>query len=129
MHLYRDRFQPGALAKPHAILALSVFCAETAEAAARLSSSVLLSFAQLRAGRAGRMPSPDEALSHVYTPEEQATVTLFRRLQIIGTPERVRAAIERVAESTSADEVMLATHAFDPAARVRSYELVAGAFS
>jgi luciferase family oxidoreductase group 1 len=129
MQLYRERFRPGALAQPHAILALSAFCAESEAAAMRMAASVLLSFAQLRAGRAGRMPSPDEALSHVYTPEEQATAESFRRLQIIGTPERVRAAIERVVESTHADEVMIATHAFDPAARVRSYELVARAFS
>jgi luciferase family oxidoreductase group 1 len=129
MHLYRQRFQPGALAKPHAILALSVFCAESEDAAERMASSVLLSFAQLRAGRAGRMPSPDEALSHAYTPEEQATVALFRKLQILGTPRSVRASIERVVASTAADEVMLATHAFDPAARIRSYELVAGAFA
>jgi luciferase family oxidoreductase group 1 len=129
MRLYRQRFQAGALAKPHAILALSVFCAETEEAATRMASSVLFSFAQLRAGRAGRMPSPDAALSHAYTPEEQATVALFRKLQILGTPERVRASIERVVARTAADEVMLATHAFDPAARIRSYELVAAAFA
>jgi luciferase family oxidoreductase group 1 len=129
MRSYRERFQPGALEKPHAILALSVFCADTEDAAQRMASSVLLSFAQLRAGRPGRMPSPEQALAHVYTPEEQATVAQFRRLQIIGTPERVRAAIERVVESTAADEVMLATHAYDSAARVRSYELVAGAFA
>jgi luciferase family oxidoreductase group 1 len=129
MRLYRQRFQAGALARPHAILALSVFCAETEEAATRMASSVLFSFAQLRAGRAGRMPSPDAALSHAYTPEEQATVALFRKLQILGTPERVRASIERVVARTAADEVMLATHAFDPAARIRSYELVAAAFA
>jgi luciferase family oxidoreductase group 1 len=129
MHLYRERFQPGPLDKPHAILALSVFCAETNDAAERMASSVLLSFAQLRAGRPGRMPSPEQALAHVYTPEERATAAQFRRLQILGTPERVRAAIERVVESTAADEVMLATHAYDAAARVRSYELVAGAFA
>jgi luciferase family oxidoreductase group 1 len=129
MRLYRERFQPGSLDKPHAILALSVFCADTEDAAQRMASSVLLSFAQLRAGQPGRMPSPEQALAHVYTPEEQATVAQFRRLQILGTPARVRAAIERVVESTAADEVMLATHAYDSAARVRSYELVAGAFA
>ena len=129
MRLYRERFQPGALEKPHAILALSVFCADTEVAAERMASSVLLSFAQLRAGAPGRMPSPEVALAHQYTPEERATVAQFRRLQILGTPDRVRAAIERVVESTRADEVMLATHAFDPAERVRSFELVAGAFA
>jgi luciferase family oxidoreductase group 1 len=129
MHLYRERFRPGPFGRPHAILALSAFCADTEDAAQRMASSVLLSFAQLRAGQPGRMPSPEQALAHVYTPQEQATVAQFRRLQILGTPERVRAAIERVVESTAADEVMLATHAYDPAARVRSYQLIAGAFA
>ena len=49
--------------------------------------------------------------------------------QLAMVSDRRHVCIERVAESTSADEVMIATHAFDPAARVRSYELVAGAFS
>ena len=129
MRLYRERFQPGALEKPHAILALSVFCAETEAAAARMASSLLLSFAQLRAGTPGRMPSPEQALAHQYTPEQRVTVAQFQRLQILGTPDRVRSAIERVVESTGADEVMLATHAFDPAERIRSFELVAGAFA
>ena len=128
LRLYRERFQPGALEKPHAILALSVFCAEEEAAATRMASSMLLAFAQLRAGRAGRMPSPEEALAHRYTPEEEAGIAQFRRLQIVGTPDRVRGAIERVVELTLADEVMIATHAHDPAARIRSYELVAAAF-
>ena len=94
-----------------------------------MASSVLLSFAQLRAGKAGRMPSPEEAMAHEFTPEERATASLFRRLQIIGTPSQARAGIEDVVARTSADEVMLATHAWDPAARIKSYELIAGAFA
>ena len=43
-----------------------------------------------------------------------------------GCPADAR--IEAVAAQTAADEVMIATHAFDPSARVRSYELVAQAF-
>ena len=128
MLAYRKRFQPGALAKPHAILALSVFCADEEATASRMAASMLLAFAQLRAGRPGRMPSPEEALQHRFSAEEEAAIAQFRRLQIVGTPERVRSGIERVAELTQADEVMIATHAHDPAARVRSYELIAAAF-
>jgi luciferase family oxidoreductase group 1 len=129
MRSYRERFQPGALAKPHAILAVSAFCSAEESDAARLASSMLLAFAQLRAGRPGRMPSPEEALQHRFTPEEEAAIAQFRRLQIVGTPDQVRRGIERVAALTRADEVMIATHAHDPAARVRSYELIAEAFS
>ena len=130
MRAYRAEFSThGVLDKPHAILALSVFCADTEAAAQRMASSALLSFVQLRSGRPGRMPSPDEAMSHVFTPEEQALVASYKKLQIIGTPEQVRTRIEDIVARTEADEVMIATHAWDPAARIRSYELVAETFN
>jgi alkanesulfonate monooxygenase SsuD/methylene tetrahydromethanopterin reductase-like flavin-dependent oxidoreductase (luciferase family) len=129
MRVYRAGFSTsGVLAKPHAILALSVFCADTEEAAQRMASSALLSFVQLRSGRPGRMPTPDEAMAHVFTPEEQALVASYKRLQIVGTPVQVRHRIEEIVARTEADEVMIATHAADLAARIRSYELVAAAF-
>ena len=55
-------------------------------------------------------------------------VDFYKSLQIIGTPDQVRARIADVVARTEADEVMLVTHAFEPAARLRSYELVAQAF-
>src|SRR5271168_2903442 len=129
MHAYRSGFFPtGMLDKPYAILALSVFCADTQEAAERMASSMLLSFALLRTGHPGRLPSPEEALSHVYTPEEEKIVAFFKKLRIVGTPEQVRARIQDIATRSEANEVMIATHAFDPAARIRSCELVAQAF-
>jgi luciferase family oxidoreductase group 1 len=129
MHAYRTGFFPnGMLDKPYAILALSVFCADTDEEAQRMASSMLLSFALLRTGHPGRLPSPEEAMSHVFTPEEQKIVAFFKKLRIVGTPEQVRERIQDIATRSEADEVMIATHAYDPAARIRSYELVAQAF-
>src|ERR1700728_2111190 len=129
MRAYRSGFFPnGMLDKPYAILALSVFCADTEEAAERMASSMLLSFALLRTGHPGRLPSPEEAMAHVYTPEEDKIVAFFKKIRIVGTPEHVRARIEDIASRSEADEVMIATHAYDPAARIRSYELVAQAF-
>jgi luciferase family oxidoreductase group 1 len=130
MHAYRSGFFPnGMLDKPYAILALSVFCADTQEAAERMASSMLLSFARLRTGHPGRLPSPEEAMAHVYSPEEQKIVEFFRKIRIVGTPDKVRARIQELATRSQADEVMIATHAYDPAARIRSYELIAQAFN
>jgi luciferase family oxidoreductase group 1 len=129
MRLYRERFVPGPLARPHAILALAVFCAETREEATRIASSIRVTFAQLRTGTPGRLPSPDEALAYPFTPEERASVAYLDRLQILGTPPEVKSAIEAAVARTGADEAMLATHAFDPAARQRSYELIARVFA
>ncbi len=129
MRAYRERFRPGRLERPHAILALSVFCADTDEAAKRIASSVLVSIAKLRAGSPERMPSPDEALAYVFTPAEEVAIAAFRRVQIVGTPAHVRERIEHVVARTRADEVMLASHTSEPEARLRSYELVAGALA
>src|SRR5678815_1650744 len=78
-----------------------------------------LSFVRLRSGHPGRMPSPDEAMAHVYTPEEQVLVASYRKLQIVGTPEQVRGRIEDIVARTQADEVMIATHARVQVPRVR----------
>ena len=130
MRAYRAQFsKDGVLPRPHAILALSVFCADTEAAAQRMASSALLSFVQLRSGRPERMPGPDEAMSHQFTPEEQALVASYKKLQIVGTPAQVRARVEEIVARTGADEVMIATHAAELAARIRSYELVAEAFA
>ncbi|AKV04192.1 Luciferase-like [Labilithrix luteola] len=129
MLAYRARFNTeGALEKPHAILALSVFCAETDEAAERMASSMRLSFLQLRNGRPGRLPSPETALAYPFSPAEENTIAGYKRLQIAGNPNVVRAQILAMAERTRADEIMIATHAYDHAARLRSYELLADAF-
>jgi luciferase family oxidoreductase group 1 len=129
MRAYRAEFVTSNPATtPHAILALSVFCADTDEEAERMASSMRLSFVQLRAGRPGRLPHPDVATAHVFTPDEQGIADFFANLAIVGTPAYVRGRIEDAVERTQADEVMIVTHAFDPAARLRSYELLAQAF-
>jgi luciferase family oxidoreductase group 1 len=130
MRAYRQGFtRGGPLERPHAILALSVFCAETEEAATRMASSMLLSFVQLRTGRPGPLPSPDEVLAYAFSREEHSVVEFYRRLQIVGTPAQCRARIEELVARTNADEVMIVTHAFDTSLRLRSYELLAEAFA
>jgi luciferase family oxidoreductase group 1 len=129
MRAYRELFTGGGpFAKPYAVLALSVFCADTEDAATRMASSMLLSFVQLRLGRPVRLPSPDEAMAHVFSRDEQSIADMYKRLQIVGTPEQCRGRIEDAVARTNADEVMIATHAYDAAARAHSYELLAGAF-
>ncbi len=129
MLAYRSQFQAnGTLEAPHAILAVSVICAETAAEATRLASSMQLSWVRLRSGRPSKIPSPETALGHPYTPQEAAVAEGYRQLQIVGTPATVRERIETLAARTQADEVMITTVTHDPAARIRSYQLLAEAF-
>ncbi|TSD88081.1 LLM class flavin-dependent oxidoreductase [Mycobacterium sp. KBS0706] len=129
MHLYRANFQPSpAMRAPHSILTVSVYCAEDAAEAERLAAPHQLSWVRLRTNRPGLLPSPEEALSYPYTAEEKRVAENSRRNQIVGTPETVKAEIERLAGETAASEVMITSMIHDHAARLRSYELVAKAF-
>lgn len=128
MRAYREQFKPGALEQPHAILTVSVVCAPTDEEAERLASSVILSFVRARTGQRGRLPSPEQALAHPYTPWEREVAESIRALQIIGSPATVKRQVEALVERTAADEVMVMTNTFGQAERLRSYELLAESF-
>jgi luciferase family oxidoreductase group 1 len=128
MRDYRDRFRPGSLDRPHAILALAAFAAESDADAERLAASSMRSFIDLRAGRPRRLQAPDVALATPLGPDEEPIARWFRSLAIIGSPSVVRGEIEARAARSGADEVMIATHAFDAGERRRSFDLVAEAF-
>jgi luciferase family oxidoreductase group 1 len=126
---YRDAFQPSVdFPEPHAVLAAAVVCASTDDEARRLASTMELAWSQIRTGRFEALASPETALAYSYSPSERAAAEMYRRLAIVGSPETVRAEIERRAAAAQADEVMVTTNVYDPAARLRSYELLAEAF-
>jgi luciferase family oxidoreductase group 1 len=130
MRAYRAQFQPSRhRGAPHAILALSVTCAEDDETADRLAASQDVAWLHLAAGRPIALPTVEDALRYPWTPAEELQRRSVRQRRVIGSPARVRAAIERLVEATRADEVIATTMVHDHAARVRSYELLAEAFS
>jgi alkanesulfonate monooxygenase SsuD/methylene tetrahydromethanopterin reductase-like flavin-dependent oxidoreductase (luciferase family) len=105
-----------------------VVCADTDERARFLSATLDLSWVRLRTGRPSPLASPEEALAYPYTPEERAAVRGYRALHCVGSPETVRAQLEKLIEETGADELMITTMIYSQEERLRSYELVAEAF-
>ncbi|WP_412061766.1 LLM class flavin-dependent oxidoreductase [Rubrivirga sp. IMCC45206] len=127
---YRAAFEPSpAFPAPHAILAVSVVCADTDEEARRLAHTMELAWARIRTGRFEPLPSPEEALAHDYTPAEAQAVAQYRQIAVVGDPGTVRAELQRRADAAGADELMVTTTVHDPAARLRSYDLLADAFA
>lgn len=130
LELYRESFRPSeTLAKPYAMIAAGVICAESDERARFLAGSSALSFLRLRQGRPGRVPSPEEAAAYSYSDLEQAFITDRQATQLIGAPDTVRSGLTELLKRTEADELMLTTQTYSPADRLRSFELVAGAVS
>ena len=116
---YRERAE-----HPRTAIGVWAIAADTDEEAERLSSSIAMSFAMLRQGRPIPVPTPERAMRYL----AQHGDPHKGRRRIIGTPEKVRAGIEQVAEEYGAEEVIVVTITHDHEARRRSYELIAEAF-
>jgi luciferase family oxidoreductase group 1 len=126
LDLYRSHFRPSEmLGEPYAMVAAAVVCADTDERARWLAGPGALSFLRLRAGRPGPLPSPEEAAAYPYNELERAFVQDRQDTQLIGSPETVRRGLAELLKATAADELMITTMVFDPADRLRSFELIA----
>ena len=129
MRAYRDNFQPSQmLAKPYAILAVAAMCADTAEEAERIAATADLNIVRRVKGDYLPLESPDAAQGFPYTPIDRDRIAHNRERLFVGTPDMVKARLEKLAEATGADEIMITGMIFDHDARKRSYSLLAEAF-
>jgi luciferase family oxidoreductase group 1 len=129
-HTYRRHFRPSARhAEPRVMLALSALAAPSAEEAEELAATIDLWRLRVPRGVDLPVPSLEEARAYPYTAYDREEIAYNRRRLTLGAPSTVRARIEALAAAHEADEAMILTIAPDYAARTRSYELLADAFS
>lgn len=133
MRFYREQFRPSEqFQQPHAILAASVICADTDEAAEDLALSVVYAFYSLQRGRAhGAMLSPAEVKAQLNDPAVAQDFGLMRSIRdrhIVGSPSAVKAQLDALISRTQADELMILSMIHDHQARVHSYDLLADVF-
>lgn len=122
---YRREFTPTATqAEPHVSVGVAAICAETADEAEHLATSIRAWRTQ---GLLGSIPKPGDPASAEVNPLA-VSVTRPAKPLIVGTPETVRSELLALGEACGADELMVVTIVHDHRARVRSYELLADAF-
>ncbi|GEO87350.1 MULTISPECIES: MsnO8 family LLM class oxidoreductase [Alphaproteobacteria] len=129
---YRQHFRPSnwraGLGEPQALLALRVVIGETQREAERLAMPVRAVF-KLRREEGiflDALPDPDEA-ERILGGHVEAEDMDWPDY-VVGTPERVRRVIERMASETGVDEFMVQDFVDKPEIRLRNYTLLAGAF-
>jgi luciferase family oxidoreductase group 1 len=122
--VYRRDFQPSeALDRPHVMVAMNVFAADTEAEARLVASSQQQSFVRLRSGDPGKLPAPASGYTDTLPAATQAMLAHIGQASAIGTPAQVRDQITAFVRRTGADEILLCGATFDPQARIRSLEL------
>jgi len=129
LEIYRGEFRPSEkLERPHAMAAIGAIAAETDAVAARLFTSQQMSFLNLRRGRPGLLPPPVEEHGRAVVAAGGGDGCRTRcAKRSFGSPATVQRGIQAFLARTGVDELMVTAAIFDHAARVRSFELVAGA--
>jgi len=128
LQLYRSQFRPSAaLAQPYAMVGLSVIAAESDREAQRLFTSLQQQFVNLRRGRPGPLNPPLDNTEGLWTPAEKAGLDHALAYAVVGSADTVRRGLKAIIDRTGADELMVTAQIFDHAARLRSFELSAGA--
>ena len=126
LYAYRAAFKPSqVLKKPHVMVGINVYAAETEAHAAYISTSAKLSFLNLIRGKPGKLPKPVENIEAHWTPQEMEAVQRQLDSTIVGTPEQIKKGLLAFTELTQADEVIVVSSSYDFQDRVRSFEIVA----
>jgi luciferase family oxidoreductase group 1 len=129
IQVYRESFKPSpSWPAPYVMLGYNVFAADTDEEAALLASSVEQAFVALRTGNPGKLKPPQAGYRDSLFPGQRALLDDALACSAIGTPAKVKAAVEDFVAATGADELMIVSQIFDHEARLRSYRLLAEAF-
>ena len=129
MQQYRRMFRPSdEFPNPHAILAVSIITADTDEEAQDLALSVQYAFFSLQTGRSGPLRSPAEINALPLSSLERAQMSVVGERHFVGSPQTILSRIAPLIEQTQADELMILSMVHDHAARLHSYDLLAGMF-
>ncbi len=122
MAVYRSQFTPSdRLRQPYLMLGVNVVAADTDDEARFLASSGRQSFASLRAGRPIQLPPPSQEWER--DPAEAPGLSQPTRVSFVGSPETVREQMAAFVDRTEADELIVVSHIYDHAARLRSYDI------
>ena len=124
LDVYRRTFEPSeALDKPHVMVAMNAFAADTEEEAHTLASSQQQAFVALRTGTPGKLQPPVENYTSTLSAPYRAMLDHVGQASAVGTRESVGAMIQSFIKRTAADEIILCGSTYDPGARERSLEM------
>ncbi|MDB6156110.1 MAG: luciferase family oxidoreductase, group 1 [Chthoniobacteraceae bacterium] len=127
LDLYRKGFKPSAmLDRPHVIVGVNIFSADTDDEARHLFTSMQQQFLNLVRGHPRQLQPPVDAME--WNPLEEMHVARMTRCSAVGAPETVRQQLVHLLDQTGANEVIATAQIFDHAARLHSFELAAGVF-
>jgi luciferase family oxidoreductase group 1 len=127
LDVYRNTYRPSAAGpEPHTMVGVNVIAADTDAEGARLLTSLQQRFLGMRRGVRGPLPRPVDSMNGLWSDGERDAVQRMLAATASGGADKVRRELHAIVQRTGANELIVAGAIHDHAARLRSYEIVAG---
>ncbi|MEJ8474030.1 LLM class flavin-dependent oxidoreductase [Roseibium algae] len=124
--IYRRSFKPSKhLEKPHFMMAVNVFAADTDAEGAYLRTTMQQAFINLRTGKPGPLPAPVRDLEERVGPVAIEMVEDMLRISATGAPGTVKTQLKQLIATHLPDEVIFTGQIHSHTARKRSFEIAA----
>ncbi len=125
IRIYRDKFQPSeALKEPYVMAGINVVAADTDNEASFLFTSLQLRALAMVRGDPILFPAPAEDIEGMWSKSEKYAVDKMLEYSFVGGPDKVKKGMQGFLDKTQVDEIMVVSHIYDHAARLRSYEII-----
>lgn len=132
---YKDYFTPNKHGlggnKPKLMLSLSIYCADTVEAAGKMAAPVILMMHRLRQGDLTSPIESEENATMLLGGTPAASILTNAKIPpryIIGTPESIRNDIKQIAVAFGVDEIMIQCISNNMSNRLKCLQLLAEEF-
>ena len=123
--LYRENFEPSEyLDRPYVSMGVPTVVAQTDEEAQYLATSAYQRVLGLMRGQSLKLKAPVETMEGIWSPAEKMSVDNFYAMAQIGSPETVKAGLEKLLEKYNVDEFIFTCDIYDTDKRIQNFELL-----
>jgi luciferase family oxidoreductase group 1 len=130
LDLYRSLFRPSeVLDEPYSMIGVTALAADTEDEARFQGRAGSLSMLLLRSGRLQEIPTPEQAAAYSYSAAELELVRAMGSTEVVGSTEQVAEGLDELVDRFGVQEMLISTRAHGQAAKLRSMELIAGAYA
>lgn len=123
--LYRENFEPSEyLDRPYVSMGVPTVIAQTDEEAQYLATSPYQRIISMFRNQRGKLKPPIENIDEIWSPAEKMSVDSFYAMAQIGSPETVKAGLEKLLEKYNVDEFIFTCDIYDTDKRLENFELL-----
>jgi len=124
LNIYYNNFQPSKyLEEPYTIACVNVIAADTDAEAEKISTSLIRMMLGVMTGKIDYVQPPTEMTSDLKEILENPAFQKMLKYAFIGSKETVKQQTKEFLNKTGVDEIMVASHIYDPEARIKSFEI------